>query len=33
MNPAVSDGQMEDLISTIAEHGRELERAWPAGQV
>ncbi len=29
MNPAVSDGQMEDLVSTIAEHGREIERAWP----
>jgi L-2,4-diaminobutyrate decarboxylase len=31
MNPAVSDGQMKNLISTIAEHGREQERAWPAG--
>jgi L-2,4-diaminobutyrate decarboxylase len=29
MNPAVSDWQLQDLISTIAEHGRELERAWP----
>jgi L-2,4-diaminobutyrate decarboxylase len=31
MNPAVSDGQMEDLVSIIVEHGREIERAWPAG--
>ena len=30
-NPAVSDGQMEALVSIIAEQGRELERAWPAG--
>lgn len=28
MNPTVSDGQMENLISIVAEHGRELERAW-----
>jgi L-2,4-diaminobutyrate decarboxylase len=26
MNPAVSDGQIEDLVSTIAEQGRELEQ-------
>jgi len=29
MNPSVSDAQMEDLVSTIAEHGLEIERAWP----
>ncbi len=30
MNPAVSDAQMEALVSTIAKHGRELEQAWTA---
>jgi hypothetical protein len=29
MNPSVSDAQMEDLVSTIAEHGLQIERAWP----
>ncbi len=33
MNPAVSDAQMEELVSTIAEQGRELEQAWAVGQV
>jgi L-2,4-diaminobutyrate decarboxylase len=28
MNPAVTDAQMEDLVSIIAESGRELEQAW-----
>ncbi len=30
MNPAVSDAQMEALVGTIAEHGRQLETAWAA---
>jgi L-2,4-diaminobutyrate decarboxylase len=29
MNPAVSDSQIEALVSTIAQHGGELEAAWP----
>jgi L-2,4-diaminobutyrate decarboxylase len=31
MNPAVSDAQMEALVCTIAEHGRQLEVGWPLG--
>lgn len=33
MNPAVSDAQMEALVDTIAEHGRQLEAAWSSGLV
>lgn len=29
MNPAVSEKQMEALVCTIAEHGRQLEAEWP----
>ncbi len=29
MNPAVSEAQMEALVCTIAEHGRQLEAEWP----
>ena len=29
MNPAVSDAQMEGLVGTIAEYGRQLEAEWP----
>jgi len=29
MNPAVTEAQMEALVCTIAEHGRQLEAEWP----
>ena len=29
MNPAVTEAQMEALVCTIAEHGRQLETEWP----
>jgi hypothetical protein len=29
MNPAVTETQMEALVSAIAEQGRQLEAEWP----